>query len=46
MSRGGSFKTEVKKGGALRISNRYAYVPSAHLDYLGFRCAADVPAAR
>jgi iron(II)-dependent oxidoreductase len=43
MTRGGSFKSDAKKGGALRVSNRYGYTPSAHLDYLGFRCAANAP---
>jgi formylglycine-generating enzyme required for sulfatase activity len=38
--RGGSFRVRPANGvDGLRISNRYSYVPSARLDYLGFRCA-------
>jgi formylglycine-generating enzyme required for sulfatase activity len=38
--RGGSWKAHPTPGvDALRISNRYSFVPGTHLDYIGFRCA-------
>jgi formylglycine-generating enzyme required for sulfatase activity len=40
--RGGTWRNAVEgKLNALRNSNRYSYIPTAHLDYVGFRCAAD-----
>jgi formylglycine-generating enzyme required for sulfatase activity len=40
--RGGTWRNSVEgKLNALRNSNRYSYIPTAHLDYVGFRCAQD-----
>lgn len=40
--RGGTWKNRIVGSiNGLRISNRYSYVPGAHLDYVGFRCARD-----
>ncbi len=40
--RGGSWKVKPEpRNDALRISNRYSFIPTARLDYIGFRCARD-----